>query len=343
MGKLARYTSRFVRQNPVFDKFFGMLERVDKMGANFLRVLTYHRVLDPKDDPHAYQRVTIKPDDFERQVRFLVENYHVISMQELLRVSQNEAVLPSRAVLVTFDDGYNDFAENAWPILKKHQVPVTLFVPTAYPDHPERVFWWDKLHQAVHQTERRDDLVADCGIIQLRTQSQREQSFSKMRDYVKSRPHKEAMEWVEKVCGLIGAVQPESQILSWRALRQLAREGVTMGAHTRTHPLMDLISVEQALVEAHGSLQDLEREIGSALPIFAYPGGHFSEEVVMGLKDVGFVLAFTTVRGLNDLSKIDWLRIRRINVGPSTTLPVLRAQLLSWLVHLDKFSVYANT
>jgi peptidoglycan/xylan/chitin deacetylase (PgdA/CDA1 family) len=332
-----------VRQNLVFDKFFGMLERVDMMGSNFLRVLTYHRVLDPEDYPYSYQRVTVKPNDFDQQMCFLVENYQVISMDELLRVSQNEAVLPPRAVMVTFDDGYNDFAENAWPILKKYRVPVTLFVPTAYPDHPEKVFWWDKLHQAIFQTKRCDDLVTDCGLIQLRTRAQREQSFSRMRDYVKSKSHEEAMDWVEKILELVGQGQPENQILSWGALRQLTREGVTMGAHTRTHPMMDRISIDQALVEAYGSLQDLEREIGSALPIFAYPSGHFSEEVVRGLKDIGFKLAFTTERGLNDLNKVDWLRVRRINIGPSTSLPVLRAQLLSWAVHLDRFSAYANT
>ena len=94
------------------------------------------------------------------------------------------------------------------------------------------------------------------------------------------------------------------------------------------HPLLNRILPEQAVAEATGSLQDLEREIGSALPILAYPAGGFNDEVVRRLKQTGFILAFTTVRGMNDLDRENKLRLRRNNIGPQATLSVLRARLL---------------
>ena len=84
-----------------------------------------------------------------------------------------------------------------------------------------------------------------------------------------------------------------------------------------------------------GSSQDLEREIGSTLPIFAYPSGAFNDKVAIMLGNVGFKLAFTTSRGINNIQRADPLRMRRINVGGKTTLPILRVQLLPWAMHLN--------
>jgi peptidoglycan/xylan/chitin deacetylase (PgdA/CDA1 family) len=162
----------------------------------------------------------------------------------------------------------------------------------------------------------------------LETADQREQALLKLRDYFKTRPHAEAMPWVEEVCDELQALPPEPAILSWDALRQLAGEGVTLGAHTRTHPLMNRISIQEACAEALGSLQDLQAQIGSVPPIFAYPSGGINDEVVQGLAQGGFSLAFTTGRRLNNWDTAERLRLGRINVGPRTNLTTLRMQLL---------------
>jgi len=136
------------------------------------------------------------------------------------------------------------------------------------------------------------------------------------------------MLYIEELCQELNADPPEPSVLSWDALRHLANQGVTLGAHTRTHPLMNRISPQEAQAEALGSLQDLEAEIGSAPPIFAYPGGGINDEVVQGVAQAGFALAFTTGRGLNNWQTADRLRLGRINIGPRTTLTALRMQLL---------------
>jgi hypothetical protein len=82
--------------------------------------------------------------------------------------------------------------------------------------------------------------------------------------------------------------------------------------------------------EIVGSLGDLAREAGPVSRVFAYPAGGENPEVVRVLEEEGFELGFTTERGTNDLREADWLRLRRINVGRASTLPLLRAQLLPW-------------
>jgi peptidoglycan/xylan/chitin deacetylase (PgdA/CDA1 family) len=115
-----------------------------------LRVLTYHRIAGPDStlglDPTL---ISATPTDFERQVRYLADRFQVVTLPEVLHAFRTGTSLPSNAVLVTFDDAYADFGAIAWPILKHYRLPATLFVPTAYPDHPQRLFWWDRLYRAI--------------------------------------------------------------------------------------------------------------------------------------------------------------------------------------------------
>ena len=108
-----------------------------------------------------------------------------------------------------------------------------------------------------------------------------------------------------------------------------AMKGVSLAPHSRTHPLLHRVPRDEARDEILGSASDLEREVGHSPPVFAFPAGGHSAEVVRILADADFAAAFTIARGTNDVRQADWLRLRRINVGARATLPLVRAQLLS--------------
>jgi len=254
--------------------------------------------------------------------------------------------LPPRAVLITFDDAYLDFAEHAWPVLRRLSLPATLFVPTAYPDHPERGFWWDRLYHALQSAvpalNGAAQIETPLGPLSYGDRGAQRAAFKRLRDHVKSLPHADALAWVEDFCAGLGVDPAPNPVLGWDALRELAREGVTLGAHTRTHPLVNRVSVEQARFEASASRDDIAQVTGSALPIFAYPSGGFAPQVVEGLAADGFELAFTTVRGSNDMRRADPLRLRRINVGQHASLALLRTQLLPSAVLLNRWRPLAS-
>jgi peptidoglycan/xylan/chitin deacetylase (PgdA/CDA1 family) len=338
VSRLVKQVSLFATRSAAFSKFLSLLEQADGRRPNLLRVLTYHRVDEPNAHPALYPGlISATPEAFDQQMSYLAANYHVVSMPELLDACRTGTALPPRAVMVTFDDACRDFAEHAWPTLKRYRLPATLFVPTSFPDHPERTFWWDRLYQAVRATARRDDLDTPLGRLPLQTATQRALAFARLKDYVKTLPHGTAMAWVEQTCADLGAPRAEHSVLGWDKLRQLARDGVTLGAHTQTHPLMNRVSPDEVRAEAVGSLRDLEREIGAVPPIFAYPSGGFNDEVVRILRREGFALAFTTVRGVNDMREADRLRLRRINIGRRTNLAIFRARLLPWSLYLNRW------
>lgn len=328
--KTLKNAARRAINTPAFGRFLTLLERQQGEQAHLLRVLTYHRVENPARAAGVYARIMVCPRDFEQQMRYVATAYNVIDMADLVRFYEGGQPLPPRALLITFDDAYVDFAENAWPILRRLGLPATLFVPTAFPDHPGRLFWWDRLYHALTLAGSDQEVESPLGRLPLKTPAQREQAFSQLRDHIKTLPHADAMAWVEQMCQALGTPPPPAAVLGWQALRRLAQEGVTLGAHTRNHPLMTRVAPDVMRQEALDSLHDLEREVGATLPVFAYPSGGANAEVVQVLKQAGFLLAFLTGRGINDLKTTDRLQMRRINVGHNSSLPVLRLQMHAW-------------
>jgi peptidoglycan/xylan/chitin deacetylase (PgdA/CDA1 family) len=318
-------------RSAAFARFVAVLERIARPQPYVLPILTYHRVDDPVRSRLLYPGlISATPAEFEEQMHFLASSHRPLSLTELLAVRRGEAHLPLRSVMVTFDDAYRDFAEQAWPAMRRHGIAVTLFVPTAYPDMPERAFWWDRLYSALMRADSNAPVATAAGDLSLATDADRMRTFRRLRSYLKSLPHDQAMEIVEELSARLGPSSPVPAVLSWDQLRALAAEGVALAPHSRTHPQLDRLPREQARGEIVGSLEDLEREIGLAPRVFAYPGGGHSDEVVAVLAEEGFELAFLTARGSNDLRRADWLRLRRINVGLVSGLSLIRAQLLPW-------------
>jgi len=306
------------------------LERSARPRQGALAVLTYHRVDDPARSPQLDPGlVSALPSEFEEQMALIASRYRPLSLEELLAVRRGEAELPLRSVLVTFDDGYRDFAAEAWPILQRQGVPAVLFVPTAYPGSASG-FWWDRLFSALTTPASTRAIDTPVGELHLDSSSNRLGAYRRLRDVVKSLPHEEAMTLVDDICRALGAPPVGSAVLGWSELRQLQAEGVSLAPHSRTHPLLDRLSIDAARKEIVGSVEDLTREVGPVPRVFAYPAGGESPEIADVLTEERFELAFTTQRGTNDVRDGNWLRLRRINVGRASTIPLLRAQLLPW-------------
>jgi len=302
-----------------------------------LRVLTYHRVADPSASPGLNPRlISATPARFARQVRHVADSYHAVTLEEVLSAVERGTPLPERSVLITFDDAYADFGRTAWPILKHFRLPVTLFVPTAYPGQPERSFWWDRLYRALFFTTKTELEHTPIGTISLRTPLARWEGVRRLGNCVKSIPHEHALPLVDDICARLGSGRKTGNgVLSWDALRRLSREGVTLGAHTRTHPLLTRVAPALARHEIVGSQQDLQSQIGRSVPVFCFPDGDHDDTTIDILKQEGFSLAFTTELGHNDMHVAEPLRLRRTNIGRRTSPLLLRFRLSRCGGHVD--------
>jgi peptidoglycan/xylan/chitin deacetylase (PgdA/CDA1 family) len=312
--------------------------RVEKR-MNFLRVLTYHRVTELDNnfvlDPH---QVSTKPEIFNQQMDFLSRQYSVVTIEEVLKAIDHEINLPRKAVLITFDDAYSDIKDTAWPILQSYGFPVTIFVPTSFPGAPDRLFWWDRLFLSLNSTAQQELYVPPVGALNLTNHEDRLASFKKLINYIKTVPYDKAMDLVEKVCSQMEVSNNGlKSTLNWDELRQMVKEGVTVGAHTRTHPILTQMPLEKAAEEIKGSLGDLKREIGHVLPIFCYPNGNHTVHIKEILRQEGIKLAFGTEDGHNNLSQVDPLGLYRTNITRKTSIYIFRLRLWRLFSYMDRW------
>jgi len=304
---------------------------------NSLRVLEYHRVADPKASPVLDPRlISATPETFNQQMRHLARHYQVVSLEDVLEAAKNGTRLPNRAVLITFDDAYCDLTEYAWPILKRFRLPATIFVPTAYPGRPDLAFWWDRLYRAFSYTSLSELRSTPIGSLPLGTSEERLESLRIFQNHVKTIAHADVNAMVDEICFRLGGKQTiHKSTLNWEELRQLVKEGATLGAHTQTHPILTQLPPEQIREEVIGSQQDLKCEIGTVLPIFCYPDGAHDEDVINILHEEGFLMAFTDLDGHNDMSTADYLRLRRTPITRRTSLTIFRLRLLRLGSYID--------
>jgi glycosyltransferase involved in cell wall biosynthesis/peptidoglycan/xylan/chitin deacetylase (PgdA/CDA1 family) len=294
-----------------------------------LRVLMYHRIRPPAGPPVCDPAtISAAPADFEWQLRWVSKHYRAVSMEEVLYAVRERRPLPRRAIVLTFDDGCRDFAEFAWPILRRHRMPATLFVPTAFPGRHDLPFWWDRLALATLSTRRMNLSVEACGTLRLQNDEARRSSLRRLQGLLKTMAEDEAMCLVDRVCHDLGQSDvPPSDVLTWPELRELARDGVTVGAHTRTHPRLTHVPFDVARGEIRGSYDDLRRELGTVAPVFSYPFGYHNDRVVDEVRNAGFELAVTCRSGINRFRVDDTLRLRRTNVTRRTTRGIFAARL----------------
>jgi peptidoglycan/xylan/chitin deacetylase (PgdA/CDA1 family) len=292
-------------------------------------VLTYHRVADPAEEPDLEPGlISATPESFRAEMELIARRYSPVSLDQVLEMHNGGRELPERAVLVTFDDGYQDFAEHAWPIMKSLGIPVVLFVPTAYPDGRPEGFWWDRLHAALMRTDRTCITTEELGELALGDQDQKRQAYKRLRNLVKSMPHDKAMKWVDTQVESLTELPPLNRVLDWDALRKIASEGVSVCSHSRDHALLTRLDRETLRQDLTESQARLDAELGrfSAPPTLAYPANAADGTVHRAAADAGYLLSFGGERGLNrfpleNAQALKRMPVLRYNMG------LFRAQL----------------
>jgi len=286
---------------------------------NWLYVLNYHRVDYSSHRPWLGGNViSTSPEEFQKQMKLIADHYHPVTAEDLINSVRTGSKLPKDAILITVDDGYVDFKETIHPITHGFGIRPILFVATHFVG--ENVFWWDKLHHIIY-SEGRAEINSDIGYLPLSSNEQKEAALKLLNAHLKHIPFTQALQWIEE------NFKPQNPIpfytLGWEELRELSNDGVTIAAHTHTHPILTQIPIEKARLEIIMSQHKIQQEIGKVLPIFAFPDGKpyaTNNDLVQVLKEEGFEIAFTTVEGRANLNYDNPLLLPRLGVWEGLNL-----------------------
>jgi peptidoglycan/xylan/chitin deacetylase (PgdA/CDA1 family) len=207
---------------------------------------------------------------------------------------------------VTFDDGYRDVYEHAFPLLKRKGIPAAVFVVTDLVGTP-RLQRHDRVHLAVGRVldgaGAGDHLVRILSGLGLQRPGQedvdgRSGAFAAVRVLLETLSAAE----LERVLEALGdggaelADHPELWPLTWEMVAEMNGAGITIGSHTRSHYLLAQESRERARQQLSASRAVLENRLGATVRHFAYPDGSFNGAVVEEVAAAGYRYGYTTCR-----------------------------------------------
>jgi len=264
-----------------------------------LAVVNYHRVL-AQPDP----LLDTEPDvaAFHWQMALLAECFNVMPLHDALR-ALDEGRLPPRTVCITFDDGYRSVHDLALPILRKFNLPATVFVTSGFVGSGAgNNMWNDRIIHAV-QSLAADTLdLSDIGLecYSLTSIEARRRTAQRLTEAGKYLPPAEREQLVARLDRMSGT-HHDALMLTPDMLISLDRNNVEIGAHTVSHPILTSLDDDSARAEIVSGKSELERLVGKPVRLFAYPNGKVGQDYdarhVEMVRQAGFLAAFTTAVG----------------------------------------------
>lgn len=265
-------------------------------GQGRLCILNYHRILEAADPLLASE-----PDveTFRWQMRVLADCFNVLPMHEAVAALESGR-MPPRAVCITFDDGYRSFHDLAMPVLREFGFSATVFVTTGFVDSGS--MWNDRILEALRsmRTSQLDLRDVGLGSYPLDTLEGRRQAVAVLTEKAKYLEPAARQALVERLDGL-ASLPPREPMLTSEMIRALTTQGVEIGAHTVSHPILTSLPDDDALRELVDSKRQLEEITGRPIRYFAYPNGKHGKDFdgrhVAMARQAGFEAAFTTALG----------------------------------------------
>lgn len=272
-------------------------------GADCPVILMYHRIARETFDPWG---LAVAPDKFADQLAWLAKHRTPLPLSEFARLHR-DGEIPNDAVAVTFDDGYACTAEVAAPLLERHGVPATIFLPAGLIGHTDG-FWWDELAEivmnhpgtSIHvrgrwvelgERQNRDAIWPRDN----RKRTPRQRSFYALWAELQPLPLAE----IERSLKELIAEYPEpmerkgERLMTGEELRSIQSDRIEFGSHALSHASLPGLSSAEKRREIASSVEVCQKLTGTRPATFAYPFGDIDPESEEFVAEAGFACACT--------------------------------------------------
>jgi peptidoglycan/xylan/chitin deacetylase (PgdA/CDA1 family) len=287
---------------PSFDSIMYCFASFASMPRGYA-ILCYHRVLASDTENHIPGFLRVDVGSFKHQMQIIKSQAHPVSLVEMVERIKGGVKADALYVAVTFDDGYADNLEIAYPILKDLDIPATIFISTAYVDDHTIIPWWDELHPLVynlrgilHIRYKETNLKLDMNTIHGKGAS-----IARLTNIIS---HAKTIDKIDILSFLRSRVSNypkpnRNAFTNWNQLKQVVSEGlITVGGHTVTHPYLTKC-VDWGMNEIAEGKARLEDILGIPVNLFSYPFGEFNNDVIYAIHKTKFSGAVTGTLGIN--------------------------------------------
>ncbi len=313
-------------------------------------VVSYHGVL-PADHSASDKFLDgnlIGPETLRKELKFLKARFRIIHPEDFRASMEQAKPLPPRSVLVTCDDGLLNTLTDMLAILQAESVPCLFFVTAASCGNEPGMLWYEELYHCMRSkplNELASQLPPEPGTDPASAGTFQSQWWDLVRRASQLDAETRA-DWMAQ----LRANSPKQTVSSdkrWRLLslpelKQLSQSGMTIGAHTRTHPVLSLCGDEEARREIRESKLEIERALGQEVWAFAYPFGNpatMGEREFRLAREAGFSCAFLNVEHWyveHGATEHSTFALPRTHVTSDMTLPEFSAHLSGFHTRLQR-------
>lgn len=302
----------------------GLLSRLARPSA--LTVLTYHRIGDHLRTPFDAELFSATAGEFDQQVAYLRKHFRLLTLAEALDFIE----CPERhggGVLMTFDDGYRDNYDVAFPILQRHGVPATFFLPTALVGS-NAIPWWDHIAYCVRNTTERVLRLPSPWTVELHREAlgvrRCVQALLRIYKSLASVDAALLLAAVEEAAGVRPDLR-QRRFLDWSEAERMVKCGMDVGSHTHSHAILSRLAPDAQHHELVRSREILESRLGIPVQTLAYPVGakdSFNDTTIAALEAAGYRAAFSYSKdGINFPNRLRRFDLLRLSVDRDVTLP----------------------
>lgn len=263
-----------------------------------LSLMLFHKI-PSQADPLAPDEPTL--ERFEGLLDFLAASTNVLPLAQA-KVALERGTLPSRSVVLTFDDGYAEWLQNIAPALRRRGLPATFFVTTGHL-HETEGLWHERITAAVRALPERD-IALPFGFgnfAHLDTIDKRARLIRELQERLKYAPLRERLDAIALLEAQACVPLARPARFDTDSVRALHSQGFEIGAHTIHHPILNECTLDEAREEIGRCKEELEAIIGGRVNSFAYPNGRpgtdFDADHVALVKACGYTSAVTTSSG----------------------------------------------
>jgi len=247
----------------------------------------------------------ITPGFLDRTIRALRRwKYDIVSMDEVCRRAVIMAS-PRRFACLTFDGGYKDVIDSAYPVLSRHGVPFTVYVPTAFPDGIGEA-WWIALEQVIARESRLNLVVGhEEKHFNIGSTAEKYRLYDFLAGWMRSLAPPDLSSAIKDICTRYGvdlAALSREASLDWNDLEKFAADPlVTLGSATVNYPVLSNLKDPVGLREMTMGRAVAEAAFQRDVRHFVYPFGDrasWSRKHALMAEEAGFISAASAIPGV---------------------------------------------
>ena len=296
-----------------------------KLKKNQITFFLFHGVINKNTNSmRNYTGKHIEKKKFINLIKKLSKSGNPISINEAISVIKNKKKIKSNSFVITFDDGFYNNIAIAYPILKKFNIPFTIYLTTEFIDK-NSMSWVDQIEYCVDKTKNKEVKIPRYNInFSIKNNSEKIKLMKYLRKKIKSDKKCDPNLYAKSLnlrLGFKKKLHSNRMIdkkLTWKDISKYRNNKlITFGGHSHTHLTLSFLDKKTLKKEIKTSLRKIKKYLGFDNIHYSYPEGSkktFSIKVINELKENKVLSSVTTIDGSNN-HKTDIYKLKRVFVA----------------------------